>query len=458
MKKTISFILLGLVSSLCFAQQETYDVLTYTPPKGWKKDVKENVIVYSVIDNAKKIWCQVGIYKSTTSKGNLDADFVSEWDELVNKPYHVPKAEQVGTSNDINGWKVKGGSGIFDNHGSNAMVILTTMSGFDRAVSIVSQTNSESYVPAIQALVGSVKLSRPATQNSTVSSAKTTPHTSTSVPTPITAVKSNYKFNTTNFDDGWVATEQADWVTVAKGNMRVLLHYPKQGTDIAADPDPVVRNAWDILVAPRYRNLRNFKIVSPSDWQRPYFGGGNVTDAQSGKEVYVALFKKANTGWMEFIAPDKQTFVSQFGADQDKMDSNTDNSVWNEMMKMPYYNRFAVDAADIAGTGTWKDKFSANTFYTNVYTGLSVGMSTYSSSQESTFSSGANYSWHLVAANSYGGSTKFAQAKGNGNFKVQNGWKISFSDIEGKPKTFDVYFACIKGGRVLFIDGNGFAR
>ena len=32
------------------------------------------------------------------------------------------------------------------------------------------------------------------------------------------------------------------------------------------------------------------------------------------------------------------------------------------------------------------------------------------------------------------------------------------SDIEGKPKTYNVQFVCIKGARVLWIDGTGFGK
>ncbi|MDX1938172.1 MAG: hypothetical protein SFU21_13715 [Flavihumibacter sp.] len=262
-------------------------------------------------------------------------------------------------------------------------------------------------------------------------------------------VAGNYQFSTTNFDDGWTSTIHEDWVEVIKGNVKVLLHYPKEGTIIAADPEPVINNAWNILVAPRYTSLKNYKIISPSlDYQRAYFGGGDVTDA-NGNSFYVVLFRKA-TGWMEFIAPDKNSFVQQFGADADKMSWDTDGATFNAMKKMENYNRFAVAATDLLGKYT--DKFASNTFYTNVYTGMSAGMSTYSSSQFFDFGAGQTYKWQLVAANSYGGRTSVASAKGAGSFTMLSNWKIEFSDIEGKPCRYDVYFSAIKGGRVLWMN------
>ena len=117
---------------------------------------------------------------------------------------------------------------------------------------------------------------------------------------------------------------------------------------------------------------------------------------------------------------------------------------------MQNYNRFAIAASDLDNTGKWSDHFSSNTFYSNYYTGASEGMSTYSSSQEFVFGKNQSYSWELVAANSYAGTTKFAKATGKGAFKLVNQWKLQFSNMEGKTKTFDAYFSAVKNGRILF--------
>ncbi|MBK8088959.1 MAG: hypothetical protein IPK31_14040 [Chitinophagaceae bacterium] len=67
--------------------------------------------------------------------------------------------------------------------------------------------------------------------------------------TPVT--NSGFAFNTTNFDDGWTATVQENWVEVTKGTTRVLIHYPNKQADaynsVLMDG---LKNAWNILVAP----------------------------------------------------------------------------------------------------------------------------------------------------------------------------------------------------------------
>ena len=56
------------------------------------------------------------------------------------------------------------------------------------------------------------------------------------------------------------------------------------------------------------------------------------------------------------------------------------------------------------------------------------------------------------------GNIKFQNAKSAGKFSMTGNWQVNFSDIEGKPRSYPVYFTCIKGARVLWIDGTGFGK
>jgi hypothetical protein len=146
---------------LSFAQKETFDIISYPSPKGWKKEVKENLVSYTITDKKTSAWCQIGIIKSTISKGSIEADFDSEWQELVAKPYSITDSPQVNEVQDTDGWKVKAGAGKFIFNNSYAMAMLTTMSGYNRCVSIVSITNTQDYIKDIEAVLASLELSKP---------------------------------------------------------------------------------------------------------------------------------------------------------------------------------------------------------------------------------------------------------------------------------------------------------
>ena len=67
--KYFLFVLLSVSAISVFSQQQTYDLITFTPPPGWTKKVMENSIVFSTTDQVKRTWAQVLIVKSTESKG-----------------------------------------------------------------------------------------------------------------------------------------------------------------------------------------------------------------------------------------------------------------------------------------------------------------------------------------------------------------------------------------------------
>ena len=49
--------------------------------------------------------------------------------------------------------------------------------------------------------------------------------------------------------------------------------------------------AWNILVAPRYSSLKNYKASYITTYDRPYLGMGYATEKATKKQVFVLLFR-----------------------------------------------------------------------------------------------------------------------------------------------------------------------
>ncbi len=469
MKKAVLAITFCIASILCFSQSQTFDNATYIPPKNWKKQVAGNTLQFSKEDVQKGTYCLITLFKMMQGSSDSKENFDLAWTTLVKEMVNVQTAPEMQPVSTENGWEIQSGFAAFENDGNKGIVLLATSTAAESMMNLIILTNSDVYEKEMSAFMESISLKKmepmaagknQQTQNTNSQAKKVDePNVQSNQTAPNAVSKNGYQFTSSNFDDGWTSVEKDDWVEVTKGNMKVLLHYPTDGIKAAnTDVDVMCAAAWNYLVAPRYSNIQGYR-VNPGvlDYERPYYAEATVADKVSGATVFVVLFKKA-TGWMEFIMPDRNTFIQTFGIDISTIDYYMDSQLWNKMKGMSNYNRFAVAASDF--TGTWKDRFSANTYYTNIYTGYSAGMSTYSSSQVFQFLPKSSYKWSLVATNSYGGATNFASAKGAGSFKVLNNWQIYFSEMEGKPKTFDAYFSCVKGGRILWLNdakypGNG---
>lgn len=275
-----------------------------------------------------------------------------------------------------------------------------------------------------------------------------------SPPAPVPASK--FTFTTINFDDGWVSTEREDWVEVTKSNVKVLIHYPNPTTNqYISDAEEAKRIAWNTLVAPRYSNLKNYFIAKCAlSYIQGSFISGTLTDNQTGRTVYVALFKRDRSPWMEFIAPDISSFGQVTGFNVAVLNDYVNNSEWDPLQKFEGYNKFAVAPADL--TGTWTNNFSGFTQYVNAYTGADAGMNTHSSSQTFEFNANGTYNWSIGVASGFVGSIKFSNAKSSGKFTNPNNWQIHFSDLEGKPRLYNAYFSCVKGARILWLQDTGY--
>jgi len=146
-----------------FAQKETFDLYTFTPPEGWIKNVEENFVSYIITNNKTKSWCRINIAKSTISKGSIEADFESEWQDLIVKNFHPIGEPKVSEIQEAEGWKIKAGISKFIFENKEATVMLTSVSGFERCLSIVAMTNNDSYIKDVQAFIESIDLKKPDT-------------------------------------------------------------------------------------------------------------------------------------------------------------------------------------------------------------------------------------------------------------------------------------------------------
>ncbi|NCU05536.1 MAG: hypothetical protein GXC73_16310 [Chitinophagaceae bacterium] len=424
------------------AQQQTFDIFTFTPPQKWTKSAKENSLLYSVTNNSQRTWAQIDLLKKTASQGTADADFKSEWQELVVKRYGVTGEPLAIDTQTYQGWKLYTGLGKFVFNKDTSSVLLNTFSDGINCASFLMLSNTTVYGNVMDEFLASLNLSAPGSvqqQTSPVKPVQTTPSA---------ASNDGYQFNTSNFDDGWTSVVKDDWVEATKGNIKVLLHYPRaEDSKYYSQYDEHVNVFWNLLVAPRYSNLREYQTPGYNHASEPgLYAAGLLNDNATKKDVWVALFSKGRSGWIEVIAPDKKSFLQVFGIDNpDRYFSN-----WDPLLRLTTMNRFAVGENDLVGK--WSNEFSGSTSYYNTYTGLYTGSTTYASRVNYVFQKNKTYTWDLAMGSGATGTTmKVDQAKANGSWKLVGNWQVWCSDIERRPVTYNAYFSCIKGARILWL-------
>ena len=152
--------LLLIISANCFAQKETFDIVTYTPPKDFKKDSKEGVVSYTNVNTLKGNFCVITMYASIASTGDAEKDFKKEWKELVVTPYKADANPTTETQTNADGWKVVVGAAPVKLDGNDIYIMLTVVSGFGKTVSIRTSVNDKSYLAQVDALFETMELDK----------------------------------------------------------------------------------------------------------------------------------------------------------------------------------------------------------------------------------------------------------------------------------------------------------
>jgi len=142
-------------------QSETLDIVTYTPPAGWSKTVKDGAVVYSDVNKTTNAFCLLTVYASAASAGSPQKDFTNEWNQFVVQPFKAGANPKSQTQNAEDGWQATVGVAQIQLEGGiNAAAILTVFSGFGQAASILIISNSDSYTAQVDAFVEGIKFDK----------------------------------------------------------------------------------------------------------------------------------------------------------------------------------------------------------------------------------------------------------------------------------------------------------
>lgn len=176
------------VSCTSVAQKQTFDVVTYTMPKGWNKTVSENGIQLSTKDDGKGNYAAAVIVRSTASEASPTENFTSSWQALVKGTVTVSEEPAMQAAEKEKDWDIISGQANYTDGTNKGLVTLITATGNGKMANVVIMTNTSKYQKEILAFVNSLGLTEKVTAQSNTS---TPPAQSTSnISSASTAVNS----------------------------------------------------------------------------------------------------------------------------------------------------------------------------------------------------------------------------------------------------------------------------
>jgi hypothetical protein len=442
MKKYIFIMMFFTQGHFTFAQQQKFDIINYSLSTGWKKQATDKALQLTKQDEAKGTYCLITLYKAIDATSDSKTNFNAAWESLVNETLNITATPQMQPVSKDNGWEAQTGTAAFESEGSKGVAILVASTGFNKLVNILVLTNTDTWQNELGSFFESVSLTKPAGGNSN----NTRPVTQTVQP----AAKTNYTYNTTNFDNGWVSTIHNDYVLVTKGEYKVYLSYAESfnESEYSGTGREKRHHYWDNFVAKYF--VTTEKRYNPggalSDYSSDYIEGW-ATDRQTNEKRYIAMILNIlpYTGNLSVIiasAPDVQKLRQQF--------PKADVKYPNDLLPMYSYNKFAIGKNDLAGTWSGGGGGTMNWYSTS--TGQNVGATGAVMSDVFTFNTGNTYTSTHNGATGWVGSMNTYQQQYKGTYTVTDWTVTATKRFDGKTTVFNAWFEVLKGGRVLHLE------
>ena len=407
-----------------------YDIFSYSAPAGFVlKEQKERLLYEKREGNS---FCQIHIWAAQQGSSDPAANFKTDWEHFAVKPYNLTEPPTTQTEKQ-NGWVVVTGASQAAMDGIPFIVAVATFTQNDISWCAVSIFNDEKYAAVIDKFILGIKAdSRKMVRKPN----QATQQNNIPVSNNSTGGITN---STTNFDDGWTAVVNNDYVKLTKACTELRLHYTDKALD---DARPNTIDApeyyWSKYVEP-YFNVSNVQKWSGVQYPVIYHIQANAVEKKTGKSCFVAI-KIVYSGGAKpvvVIAPDQNSYQQQFPHP-------------NDIDPMLNANRFALTTNDIIGT--WKGSGGVGVEYYNVYSGTYAGMSAVSSTDEFTFNSNGTYSSTYRSASMNSGGAQFGGQDYKGNFSVTD-WSLTVTNrYKAKTTTYKAQLIAVKGGFLLYME------
>jgi hypothetical protein len=160
--KKIIFVLTTLCAIAgCSNAQQTFNVFTYTEPKGFTKEISTGNVSYTLMDNKKGTYCMINLLGAVNSSGDIQTEFNTEWNKNVAAKNKMIDVLQMDVPKKVNGWDAITGGQNFTLGKKPTMALLTTFVGFGKKANVLIYMNDDSYLKYATEFLQKISLNKP---------------------------------------------------------------------------------------------------------------------------------------------------------------------------------------------------------------------------------------------------------------------------------------------------------
>ncbi|WP_423737177.1 hypothetical protein [Chitinophaga caseinilytica] len=158
MREALFFTILLFTCTTIAAQQQRFDVISYTMPQGWQQQRSEGGVQLSVSDKQSGAYAVAIILKAKEAAAGANENFKAEWTQLVRGTVQVNEEPGMLDPERVKGWEVVSGTAHYTDGGQKGLATLMTATGGGKMASVVLLTNTDRYQQELLSLLNSLDL------------------------------------------------------------------------------------------------------------------------------------------------------------------------------------------------------------------------------------------------------------------------------------------------------------
>ncbi len=164
MKRNLSIALLLLATTL-HAQQEKFDIATFTPPQGWIRTESNGTLSFfdSNTENGLTRFCQIILCPGNSCKTAAGKNFNTAWQNLVTAKTEAKVKPVIQTQQTPDGWTVITGTANVRKEGISYKTILVNLTGFNKTISVQVNTAGGDYSKTLETFFENYNIDKNAT-------------------------------------------------------------------------------------------------------------------------------------------------------------------------------------------------------------------------------------------------------------------------------------------------------
>lgn len=188
------------------AQKQTYDLVSYTLPKGWQKQQVDGGVQLFITDNKTGGYAIAIVTKAIATTGSAQGDFGSQWKSLLVNTVNSMTNPVMTKPVFDNGWEILSGKGNYVDGNIKGLATLITSTGYNKTVATVLMTNTNQYQKELQSFINSLALVKPSS-NTTINNSSSTMSSQTASHSKVVGIWGSYLNETSGtFSNGMPMT------------------------------------------------------------------------------------------------------------------------------------------------------------------------------------------------------------------------------------------------------------